>query len=540
MSDQTKAEGTTVLTVEELEEKLTADPTDLEIQEDLAQALLDKYLYEKGSEQDIERLTRLLVGMSKDRALFERAYIAWHNRKDNEAVEKLCEYALQTSRDRDEPFTSDELWDWVSPFMTAPPKGLWRRLAEVFARSWPDSAAVLTLQGMAEDDSTIAIDYLVRALERDENFWLAAGWCGSVYAEQKNWRAARGYYLRALKSETAASLPELHFDIAWCYGKMKEYEAEAQAYRACLARDPDYPYARNNLGWSLMKARKFEEAVPVLTEAIQRGRDGKYPLKNLARALRRLWRFSEAIELFRQDVHRGTITKTAQKQIAELEALIRKQAEGAQLPVDLTSEEIEDDDDSIAAPVPGEKEDASIGAAQDGPGEARTESDSRSHSITSQRQSLRTAHPIRTEETLEALLEEMISQEGRAFGRNVRIFESPDGRYGRQLAIPGIGRIDLLVQDLDTQELIVIELKRDMSTDEVVGQLCRYLGWVQENIAEDGQKVSGIICVRRSSEKLRLAVSAVSGVEIFEYRLSFTKTWPHYAQGGASSTPTPV
>jgi restriction system protein len=103
------------------------------------------------------------------------------------------------------------------------------------------------------------------------------------------------------------------------------------------------------------------------------------------------------------------------------------------------------------------------------------------------------------------------------------MFESSDGRYGRQLPIPGIGRIDLLVEDLDTQELVVIELKRGKSTDEVVGQLCRYLGWVQENLAKGNRKVSGIICVHRSSEKLRLAVSPVSGVEIFEYTLSFRK-----------------
>jgi restriction system protein len=89
--------------------------------------------------------------------------------------------------------------------------------------------------------------------------------------------------------------------------------------------------------------------------------------------------------------------------------------------------------------------------------------------------------------------------------------------------MPGVGRIDLLVEDLDTHELVVIELKRDKSPDEVVGQLCRYLGWVQEHLAKDIQKVKGIICVHRSSEKLRLAVSAVSTVDLFEYTLSFMR-----------------
>ena len=523
MSDQANDDGLDLPTVEQLEGDLTADPTNLEIQESLAQALLDRYIYEGGPEHDLEQLKRLLTGMPKDRALFERAYLAWLNHDDGDAIEKLYECAIQTNRASDEPLTSDELWGCVFPFMTDPPQGLWGRLAEAFSHAWADSAAVLTLWGMAEGDSITAVDYLVQALERDETFWLAAGWCGSVYADQKNWRAARGYYLRALKSESAASLPELHFDLAWCYGKIREYEPETQAYKACLELAPDYPYARNNLGWSLMKARKYDEAVTVFRDAIQRGTDGKYPLRNLARALRRLGRFSEAIEILRQDVHRGAVTRTAQKQILELEALIRKQAAGEQLPVDVITDEMDDEDESVAAPALGQEDGTSTEAEEDESDAVGIEPESRSQPMISKRQPSRTSHSIQTEETLEALLEEMIQREGRAFGRSLRRFESLDGLYGRQLAIPGIGRIDLLAKDLDTQELIVIELKRDKSTDEVVGQLCRYLGWVQENLAKGNQKVCRIICVHRSSEKLRLAVSAVSGVEIFEYTLSFIK-----------------
>ena len=222
-------------------------------------------------------------------------------------------------------------------------------------------------------------------------------------------------------------------------------------------------------------------------------------------------------------MHRGAVTRTAQKQIVELEGLIRNQAAGEQLPVDVITDEVEDEGESVAAPVLGREDGASIETEEDESDAVGTEPESRSQPIISKRQPFRTSHPIQTEETFEALLEEMIQREGRAFGRRVRMFESSDGLYGRQLAIPGIGRIDLLVEDLDRQELIVIELKRDKSTDEVVGQLCRYLGWVQESMARSSQKVRGIICVHRSSEKLRLAVSAVSGVEIFEYTLSFIK-----------------
>lgn len=523
VSDQANNDRLDLPTVEQLEEDLTADPTNLEIQENLVQALLNRYRYKGGSEHDLERLKRLLTGTPQDRALFERAYLAWLNHDDGDAIEKLYQCALHTTRASDEPLTSDELWGWVFPFMTDPPQGLWGRLAEVFSHAWADSAAVLTLRGMAEDDSITGVDYLVQALERDETFWLAAGWCASIYANQKNWRAARGYYVRALKSESAASLPMLHFDLAWCYGKIREYELETQAYKACLELAPDYPYARNNLGWSLMKARKYDEAATVFRDAIQCGNDGKYPLRNLARALRRLGRFSEAIEILRQDVHRGAVTRTAQKQILELEALIRKQAAGEQLPVDVSTDAMDDEDELVAAPALGPEDGTLTEAEEDTSDVVGTEPDSRSRPMIAKRPPSRTSHAIQTEETLETLLEEMIQGEGQAFGRRLRMFESLDGLYGRQLAIPGIGRIDLLAEDLETHELVVIELKRDKSTDEVVGQLCRYLGWVQENLAKGNQKVRGIICVHRSSEKLRLAVSAVSGIEIFEYTLNFMK-----------------
>jgi hypothetical protein len=55
------------------------------------------------------------------------------------------------------------------------------------------------------------------------------------------------------------------------------------------------------------------------------------------------------------------------------------------------------------------------------------------------------------------------------------------------------------------------------------GQACRYIGWVGENLAQAGQKVIGIICVHERSEKLRLAVSALPSLAVFEYTLTFER-----------------
>ena len=57
----------------------------------------------------------------------------------------------------------------------------------------------------------------------------------------------------------------------------------------------------------------------------------------------------------------------------------------------------------------------------------------------------------------------------------------------------------------------------------MVGQTCRYMGWVRENLAKEGQRVLGIICVGTFDEKLRLAASLVPELEVFRYDLTFRK-----------------
>ncbi len=129
------------------------------------------------------------------------------------------------------------------------------------------------------------------------------------------------------------------------------------------------------------------------------------------------------------------------------------------------------------------------------------------------------------ERWLEMMLEEMIQQNNEALrqklGRRLRMYDHPQKGYGRQFPIPEVGRIDLLVEDTDTNDLIVIELKRGLSDDQVVGQASRYMAWVRKNLAQGDQKTFGIICVHHASENLRLAAENIPGLTVFEYELNF-------------------
>jgi len=78
----------------------------------------------------------------------------------------------------------------------------------------------------------------------------------------------------------------------------------------------------------------------------------------------------------------------------------------------------------------------------------------------------------------------------------------------------------LLAKDRDTNDFVVIELKKTPSDDKVVGQLLRYMGWVKKNLANGGM-VTGIIIVPEVSERLKYAADMLPSVRVMTYSVSF-------------------
>lgn len=76
---------------------------------------------------------------------------------------------------------------------------------------------------------------------------------------------------------------------------------------------------------------------------------------------------------------------------------------------------------------------------------------------------------------------------------------------GRQYPA-GAWAIDLLAKDRNNT-FLVIELKKRLASDQVIGQLCRYVGWVKEHLAE-GEQVRGIIIARELDESIKYALRA--------------------------------
>lgn len=95
-----------------------------------------------------------------------------------------------------------------------------------------------------------------------------------------------------------------------------------------------------------------------------------------------------------------------------------------------------------------------------------------------------------------------------------------DGDLVSQQYITTIGRIDILAKEKKTGDYVIIELKKDQTSDQTVGQLTRYMGWVEEKLS-GGKPSKGLIIAADFDEKLHYAIRKVPGVEVFTYKIEF-------------------
>jgi hypothetical protein len=106
-------------------------------------------------------------------------------------------------------------------------------------------------------------------------------------------------------------------------------------------------------------------------------------------------------------------------------------------------------------------------------------------------------------------------------GQDWQIYSEPgdeDAGYEYNCAV---GRIDILAKHRRERKWLVIELKRGDSSDAVVGQVLRYIGWVQEHLAEPGEEVRGLIIAHAADDTLRYAVKPVPHLELRLYEVEF-------------------
>lgn len=106
-------------------------------------------------------------------------------------------------------------------------------------------------------------------------------------------------------------------------------------------------------------------------------------------------------------------------------------------------------------------------------------------------------------------------------GRSWKLHEE-DGDADAGYEYPtDIGRIDLLARHRSDPRWLVIELKRQQSSDQTVGQVLRYMGWVKKNLAKEGDKVEGLIVAHDRDDSVKYALDVTEGVSLKLYEVQF-------------------
>ena len=125
---------------------------------------------------------------------------------------------------------------------------------------------------------------------------------------------------------------------------------------------------------------------------------------------------------------------------------------------------------------------------------------------------------------MEKYLEEFIERNFNKidFGAKLELYQDEENT-GRQYPTP-IGNIDLLALDKHKKEFVVMELKKGRSSDVVVGQILRYMGWVKEHLATNDYNdynVRGVIIVKEKDDRLEYALKIIPNAHLFLYNVSF-------------------
>lgn len=123
---------------------------------------------------------------------------------------------------------------------------------------------------------------------------------------------------------------------------------------------------------------------------------------------------------------------------------------------------------------------------------------------------------------LEKHLEDFLVQNWKSteLGKHYNIYKE-DGEIVGQQYPSDTGPIDILAISKDKKELLVVELKKGRIGDVVVGQVQRYMGYVKDELAEEDQKVRGVIIAFEDDTKIRRALSVAQNIDFYTYKVNF-------------------
>jgi restriction system protein len=105
-------------------------------------------------------------------------------------------------------------------------------------------------------------------------------------------------------------------------------------------------------------------------------------------------------------------------------------------------------------------------------------------------------------------------------GKEYDVYEEGGELLGQQYETD-TGKIDILAISKNRKQLLVLELKKGRASDVVVGQVLRYMGYVKDELAEEGQTVQGVIIAHEDDQRIRRALAMVPSIAFYRYQVGF-------------------
>ncbi len=123
----------------------------------------------------------------------------------------------------------------------------------------------------------------------------------------------------------------------------------------------------------------------------------------------------------------------------------------------------------------------------------------------------------------ERLLEEYLlnNWEQTTLAKEWVVYSTDDNPEAGNQYPTGVGPIDILAKHKTEPRYLVIELKRDKSCDQTVGQALRYVGWIQKHLAQEGERVEALIIANQVDKKTQYAILTLPNFSMITYEVEF-------------------
>ena len=106
--------------------------------------------------------------------------------------------------------------------------------------------------------------------------------------------------------------------------------------------------------------------------------------------------------------------------------------------------------------------------------------------------------------------------------KDYNIYTTEDNeQVGKQFNTNTVGIIDVLAKHKSKAEWLVIELKNGKSSDMVVGQILRYMGYIKNELADEGDSIKGVIITGEDDLRIKYATQMLPSVDFYQYQISF-------------------